>query len=280
MSRNDYTKISIYVLIFISAALAEGTASFEDPKSRVLAKILDEAPTSYCVIHIEKNKKFTPKESEPTNTQETKMSSAEWFRESRKTYKLDAKTVNGEKPKPGQKKINNESNPLVGKSKVNKQDIKHEEIKEDQLFVTFQYVKSDGSVFKPEYTVTEADKTNGEGYGIITDCYFANGAKKIKRQVRYLYCSGKNTEFAIKNYMMVSDGDDGQSEKVWTTSYGRFKFIDFGNEGNQFYSGPLSSYADAFMDTEEEDKCILRIKSQEYVLKTVLLFIIAILNIV
>lgn len=255
-NNNKQIKVSISVILLVSAALAQDKFPLDDPKESVLYTINEGSPVAYCLVHIEKGKKFEAKEPEPEKIKESTINSADWFKDKKSTLKLIQSEQVDKNPK------NSKNNAKIGKN-VKPSDIKYPKYTDD-IYKYDQFIKDDNSIFKPEYTtVTEGSGSTkiSEGYGIITDCYMVNDDKKVKRQVRYMFCDSSQQYFVIHNYRFISDDDNGKQEKKWMNSRSGLKLSDFDQGGDRFYIGPLSFYADGFMDTEQEGKCTLRIKS-------------------
>jgi len=264
--------VTISVLVIVSALMANDRFPLYDPKNEVLNTIVEGSSVAYCLIHIEKGKKFEAKEEEPDSTQKiNKINSSEWFREQRPSLKLNMSTS-------AKADVNNK-NQNIGKGRVKAGDIKIP-VHTDEEFMHIQHIKEDKSIFKPEYNTITAD-TEGvkvtQGYGVINDCYFINEQKEVKRQVRYMFCDASNSRFIIRNYRMVSDGGDEGTGNRWVDTKIGLKLADFDEGGDRFYIGPLSFYADGYMDIEQENECTLRIKSNTFhtvVTTIILLFVV------
>ena len=249
-NKHQCIHISISVLLLISVVLTEEQFPLDDPKNNVLYNINERSPVAYCLIHIEKGKKFEAKEPEPDNFVEKQTNSLDWFKDKRASLKL----VKNEEPN-----VEVLKNKKAGKN-LNISSIKIP-VQQDGIYKYEQYVKDDNSIFKPEYNTVATDN---EGYGVIADCYMANENKVVKRQVRYLYCKKETEKFVIHNRRMTNDGTDKDGKVIWVNSRAGVNISDFSAGGDRFYIGPLSAYADGFMDTEQEDSCTLRIKSSGF----------------
>ena len=248
-----YTYTPITVILLTITVMADTRFPVDDPKNKVLENIHGIMPVAYCLVHIEKGKKFEAKEMEPERTTETTINTADFFSDKRQTLKITATEPEGKEVKPST---------VVGK-KLKAKDIKDEIFKDDVLKFE-QYVKENNQIFKPDYNTITKDKEDlkvSEGYGIIIDCYLVNDKKKAKRQVRYMFCDKSQEYFAILNQRMTNDGTDADGKVKWVDNLVGLPLKYFDKGGDRFFMGPLSIYGDGFMDTAQENECKLRIKS-------------------
>lgn len=241
----------ILVITLTRCGYDEGASALcgYDPRLVVVKNISSSKASAYCLIHIEKGKKFIAKTKEPElpkTLQYDKLSSAEWLKDKRAKIKLIASGSTNKKLKP---------NDTFGKFTHNS-DIQVE-AKNDEVFETLKLSNPDKTIFKPDHSTT-----NGDGWGVIVDCYFGNSNKKVKHQVKYLNCPAKSKKFTIFNYRLDSDGDDGNNKVRWSDDEKiSIDLAKFETNPDIYFFGDLSGYADAFMDTEKESSCMIRIKS-------------------
>lgn len=245
-----YTKILITVIIVNSTTPLDTRFPNQDPKNEILITIDEGVAAAYCLIHIEKGKRFIPVATEPDDSEIKPFKTEDWFKSQKPTLKLINKSNDTEKISTG----------AVAGKKL-QVSLLQEKIRADAVYDMLQYVNPDKSIFTPKHTTA-----NGDGYGIIADCYMNNEKQKIKRQVRYLFCMPTHKKFAILNFRLVNDGDNGKSDIRWQKERAGLDLEHFAEGGDRFFTAPLSPYADGFLDIEEESNCMLRIKSGTYLI--------------
>lgn len=279
--KNHYIPLTISVIMINMLNATDAGFPLKDPKNDVLINLEDRAPTAYCLIHIEKGKRFVSKEIEPVLDEDSTkhkyqpISSANWFKENLPTLKLVIKSL-GTAPEPPK-------NHVIGKNLKESDLIKP--MMKDEMFETLQFVKPDNSIFEPAYTVvTGNDPKYGDssnGYGIIVDCYMSNDIPKVKRQVRYLFCTPESKYFKIRNHRMVNDGDAGKPV-LWENDRSGLNLEDFAEGGDRFFIAPLSTYGDGYMEVESESDCLLKIQSSTFILtvEAILVMLVFVANMI
>lgn len=245
-----YTRILIAVMMISSLQATDTRFPDYDPKMEVLDNIYNANAVAYCLVHIEKGKKFTSQAKEPevsSTPQYVPINSSEWFKERRTNLNLIRDAQADEKKKS--------TTLVVGDKITEKQIIKP--TKTDEVFQTMKFVNPDDTVFTPKHTTTD-----GDGYGVIIECYLANSASAVKRQVRYVNCPATSAKFVIVNYRMVSDGDGGKQRVTYLKDRAGIDLSLAANGGDRFFIGPLSDYADGSMDAGSDQECAVTINSE------------------
>ena len=252
--------IKLYTHILVASILVNSLTGTDtrfpnyDPKNEMLTNIVDRNPTAYCLVHIEKGKKFVASAQEPAlpkdpkEYQYAKVNTVEWFKEQKPKLKLVVKADDDAK----------KSNGKISKSLTASQLLKPK--MDEAVYDVLKFVNEDKTIYTPKYT-SEA----GEGWGVVADCYMSNSEYKIKRQVGLVNCPPTATNFIMFNKRMVNDGDNGKGSVIWLEDRAGVPLVDFANGGDRFFIGPMSDYADGFLESMHEN-CTLMIKSSAFIM--------------
>lgn len=271
ITKKCFTKLIIAIVVSNMYNADSGRFPPQDPKQDVLRNISNEMPTAYCLIHIEKGKKFVLKEKEPNKSDYHLLSSTEWFKDRLTPINIITRADEIMSSSEFDKYVEQTKKEFAAQNKKAKRTLKSKDFKQDiekdAPLNTVRYIKNDDTIYKPEYTVSNDSASTGDiskGYGIVADCYMINDNQEVKRQVRTLFCKNDSKLFAIDNNRVVKKGYFSWYNTEWVRELAGIHLEDFDKGGDRFYIGPLSPFYDGFIDNGLESKCTLRIKSSSY----------------
>ena len=222
---------SIFVMITLAMAskALDSVLHTKDPVNSFLTSIQEPTPAIYCLVSIEKGKTVSEakagEKDRPVKEVTTKVKIENWFNTENSIEKITDKGEAAKVPKTS-----------LGFILSNI---------DDGFYMNLQLTG------KKKVYIPKTEKKEGDGYGIVFDCYTVNDKRLLKRQRKFINCAGDAENFSIMQVRKLGNKYDGGD--AWTRNQNDIGLQKLVKPMSYYYIGPLSYYGDGFISPNEKD---------------------------